>query len=702
MNEVRFSRQVQEVKFGEWSLDPRKQCISDGCVERELEPLLFRLLCYFIINNEQIITRQDLIDDVWGQKYVDDNAINRAMSELRKLLKSDKQRGVVIKTHYRKGYSFFLEPQIIYSQEEPVAVPKSSSKVPSSPQVTHKTGKKGAFAGIVACLLCAVVIGTYFISLTPAESQANDVLTKPVSERILSWVPGRYARLHLSPNNALTAFSFIARESSNYALAVKELDSGYERRLGESGVNYFPLGWSHDSQFLYYKTKSQQSCKVWQISADFNSGNRSLFDCSMSANMRVGGLDDERIIYSKSGYRNRDELSVLINRDLKTGEEFQISSPNLNSYGDQFLLYIPEKQVVLFERRQYDVNELYITDPDGGNQVKLLESPNRIWAANYDSETDSLLWLDNTDNTVFSYSFAQRKLVEQIKLDTAEEYASFQFLNKSKMQVVSYPFLAGIYLLNLEDNTVGSQLLMSKGSISPIMVESDYLIVILHEGQNAVAKLKQGGKQLLLDVPADKIKAIRYNASNDLLLVQSHAQISVYRLSDLSLVDTIVTGDAVLSAEFLGEDEIGYVLLGADKVKSNVYVYSLRSKSQKPLSALSALWIGRLDDTRLVALSTEDTLLIYDESAGQTLREIKLSTSVYRHSVAVGGGRIYHSDGERIFEIDPDNEVPVKESYQIDFSKSVIKSISYSEQSESLVMSVLEVTENQFLEVSIL
>ena len=102
-----FSESIVEIKFGAWCLNPKQQTINDGVIERELEPLLFKILSYLILNKESIITRQDLIDDVWCQHYVDDNAINRAISELRKALKSDKQRGLVVKTHYRKGYSFF-------------------------------------------------------------------------------------------------------------------------------------------------------------------------------------------------------------------------------------------------------------------------------------------------------------------------------------------------------------------------------------------------------------------------------------------------------------------------------------------------------------------------------------------------------------------------------------------------------------------
>lgn len=115
MKPSNFSESIVEVKFGAWCLNPKQQTINDGVIERELEPLLFKILCYLILNKESIITRQDLIDDVWCQHYVDDNAINRAVSELRKILKSPNQAALVIKTHYRKGYSFLPNVEFVES-----------------------------------------------------------------------------------------------------------------------------------------------------------------------------------------------------------------------------------------------------------------------------------------------------------------------------------------------------------------------------------------------------------------------------------------------------------------------------------------------------------------------------------------------------------------------------------------------------------
>ncbi|NOU51333.1 transcriptional regulator [Pseudoalteromonas sp. JBTF-M23] len=704
MNEVRFSRQVKEVKFGAWTLDPKKQCIYDGSTERELEPLLFRLLCYFIINNEQIITRQDLVDDVWCQKYVDDNAINRAMSELRKTLKSDEQKGIVVKTHYRKGYSFFLEPEIIYhkelTDEESKAPPVKLSIEEKSKPRRKPNARNGKLLTILSIVLLVVVCYALFSNYSYRNDDL-EISNRDIEEKVLSWVPGRYAQLRLSYNKKLLAFSFAPQDTKYYSLVVKELDSGYERRLGDEGVHYYPLGWSTDSSVLYYRAKTDKSCQIWQINADFSKGNTALFDCSMRGLVTGSGVSKDRIIYSKSGYRNRDELSVLTSRDLKTGEEFQISSPNLNSYGDQFLTYIPEKEVVIFERRQYDTNELYMTDPDGGDQIKLLESQSRIWSVNYDAESDLLLWFDNKKNIVYGYSLSQRKLVKKDQLNTSQNYAIFQFIDKNEMLIVSYPFISYVYTLNLNEKVMNPDIQLSLDSINPIKFKQGYMVLTEHGGGRVVTKVANSGKSDILDIPSGDIRNIRYDEQSDLLLVHHRRKIEIYKYSDLSLLDTITAEGAIISAEFLSDDEIGYVVLGEQKVKSNSYKYSLKFKKNTFIPALNSLWIGRLDAKRLISLSSNDIVVLYDINSGKTVQEFDLPKAIYRHSISVGNGYIYHSDGKRIYRIDPDIEGSAEEVYVVEESKYVIRDISYASHDETIWMNIIETNENQLLDIKI-
>jgi len=97
------------VNLGPWLFIAERCLITSSQIERELDPLSFKLLNFFIANSTRIIARQELVEQVWLQSFVDDNAINRAISELRKQLSHPELKSGMIKTHYRKGYSLTVE-----------------------------------------------------------------------------------------------------------------------------------------------------------------------------------------------------------------------------------------------------------------------------------------------------------------------------------------------------------------------------------------------------------------------------------------------------------------------------------------------------------------------------------------------------------------------------------------------------------------
>lgn len=98
--------------LGPWRLDAARFALVSSQELRELEPLLFKLAVYFFANPERIIARQELAEQVWQQAYVDDNAINRAISDLRKALQHPKLTDSVLKTHHRKGYSLLWNAEL--------------------------------------------------------------------------------------------------------------------------------------------------------------------------------------------------------------------------------------------------------------------------------------------------------------------------------------------------------------------------------------------------------------------------------------------------------------------------------------------------------------------------------------------------------------------------------------------------------------
>jgi DNA-binding winged helix-turn-helix (wHTH) protein len=70
----------------------------------KLEAIQGRLLSCFLLQPNVVITRAELIEQVWSSQYVSDNAINRSISSLRKSLGGDPKR--YITTVPKIGYCF--------------------------------------------------------------------------------------------------------------------------------------------------------------------------------------------------------------------------------------------------------------------------------------------------------------------------------------------------------------------------------------------------------------------------------------------------------------------------------------------------------------------------------------------------------------------------------------------------------------------
>ncbi len=120
--------------LGPWRLEAARYALVSAQEVRELEPLLFRLAAYFFAHPQRIIARQELAEQVWQQAYVDDNAINRAMSDLRKALQHPTLPDAVLKTHHRKGYSlqWHAELQHQFNREQTKLTPSVAQPIAQS------------------------------------------------------------------------------------------------------------------------------------------------------------------------------------------------------------------------------------------------------------------------------------------------------------------------------------------------------------------------------------------------------------------------------------------------------------------------------------------------------------------------------------------------------------------------------------------
>ena len=107
--------------FGHWRYEADSGDLYDGQTTIRLEPQVGKLLEHFLSHQGRVVSREELIADVWRGRVVSDDAINRCVSILRQTLSpNDKQ--AYIETVVRKGYlAHFPTPSVVSAQPAPSA-----------------------------------------------------------------------------------------------------------------------------------------------------------------------------------------------------------------------------------------------------------------------------------------------------------------------------------------------------------------------------------------------------------------------------------------------------------------------------------------------------------------------------------------------------------------------------------------------------
>lgn len=100
---------AEHFQFGEFKLDQRSRMLFRNKEEIPLTQKEFDLLAYLVCNEGRALSRDELLDSVWGKDVVvDTRTVDNFISNLKRKLRSDR-RGFQIQTVRGVGYRFAIE-----------------------------------------------------------------------------------------------------------------------------------------------------------------------------------------------------------------------------------------------------------------------------------------------------------------------------------------------------------------------------------------------------------------------------------------------------------------------------------------------------------------------------------------------------------------------------------------------------------------
>src|SRR5579872_6931071 len=93
-------------RFGRFSLDSRKRALSRADSAVPLTPKAFDVLLFLAQNPNRLVTKEELLQAVWGDTFVEEGNLTQYISHLRKALGDNSEDTRLIVTIARRGYQF--------------------------------------------------------------------------------------------------------------------------------------------------------------------------------------------------------------------------------------------------------------------------------------------------------------------------------------------------------------------------------------------------------------------------------------------------------------------------------------------------------------------------------------------------------------------------------------------------------------------
>jgi Tol biopolymer transport system component/DNA-binding winged helix-turn-helix (wHTH) protein len=293
-------------RFGDVEVREREFSILKAGEVLPVEPKAFRVLLILLQNPQKLISKEELLNAVWGDVAVGDNSLARCVALLRRLLGDDTHNPHYIETVATVGYRFICKVEVAEDlsasvertgdsngkSENRSALKDSSEAAPRSHKLRNwllPGSIVGAFGLAVAlwCLLHPLpppritgyaqithdgrekrMAGTdgsrlYFTQMQPKSLNQVGVGGGEVAQ-IPAAVPGIFYMLDVSPDGSnLLVLSLEARNS----LWIVRALGGTSRRVGNSESATF----SPDGNSIAYSTYEGE---LWRVQSDGTGGHK--------------------------------------------------------------------------------------------------------------------------------------------------------------------------------------------------------------------------------------------------------------------------------------------------------------------------------------------------------------------------------------------------------------------------------------------
>jgi predicted ATPase/DNA-binding winged helix-turn-helix (wHTH) protein len=184
-------------RFGAFQLDDERYTLTGPAGAVHVEPQVFELLHQLVLNHDRVVSKEELLDTIWGDRFVSESALTSRVKAARRAVGDDGQAQQVIRTVHARGYQF-VAPVVTDADRGGASLPRLRNALLGrtadvdgmvdrfrDARLVTITGAGGIGKTTVAVAVAERVRADYddgavFVDLSPLEPDAE--LTRAVAE----------------------------------------------------------------------------------------------------------------------------------------------------------------------------------------------------------------------------------------------------------------------------------------------------------------------------------------------------------------------------------------------------------------------------------------------------------------------------------------------------------------------------------------
>jgi len=174
---------AQIYRFDDVVVDPQSFRVMKAGKPLALEPKALSVLAFLVENRGRLMEKKELIDAVWGETFVTENVLSRAIAQLRKSLGDDAKESRYIETVPTRGYRFIAEVDVEASAGQAVEGRPPAGAATEATATPHRTNTMVIVIASAALLAAAAVGALYWADRAPVIAEKDTIVLADFSNR---------------------------------------------------------------------------------------------------------------------------------------------------------------------------------------------------------------------------------------------------------------------------------------------------------------------------------------------------------------------------------------------------------------------------------------------------------------------------------------------------------------------------------------